>query len=271
MTQEQAAAKPAGKTAGKTAAKPGRVVIAGGSGGIGAAICRTLAAAGHDVFLTCHRNRPQAEAVAAELRGMGRRAAIAAVDLDDAAAVGETLARADEFLGGIDTAIYAAGPYIDMRHVSRLEPDLFRRTAGLDLFGCYNFLQASLPALRVRGGAIVALATPAIRRPVPRDLLSSAPKAAIEAVVRCIALEEGRFGIRANCVGVGVIGDGMFHRLRASGDMDDKFVAATCAVLPLRRLGTAQEIADAVEFLASSRAAYITGQTLMVDGGHAMG
>jgi NAD(P)-dependent dehydrogenase (short-subunit alcohol dehydrogenase family) len=120
------------------------------------------------------------------------------------------------------------------------------------------------------GGVVAALVTPAIRRYAVKDVLSAAPKAAIEALVRGIAAEEGRFGVRANCVGVGVIEDGMYHKLIETGDFDERFLQATRDVVALRRLGAAQDIANAVEFLVSDRAAYITGQTLMVDGGYAV-
>lgn len=248
----------------------GVAIVAGGSGGIGAAVCRTLAASGADIALTYNRNRERAEEVAQAVRDLGRKAEIAQLDLNDDKAVQAFVDGAASRFGGIHTAVYAAGPYIDMRHISRLDPALFRRTVGTDVFGCYHFLHAALPELRKSQGTVVATATPAIRRYAIKDVLSAAPKAAIEAVVKGIAAEEGRFGVRANCVGVGVISDGMYHQLIATGDFDQRFFDRTMEVLALRRLGTAQDIADAVDFLASDRAKYITGQTLMVDGGFAM-
>ncbi len=248
----------------------GAAIVAGGSGGIGAEICRVLARAGTDVALTYHKNRDRAEAVAASVRAEGRRAEAVQVDLTDDQAVARFVADAATAFGGIHTAIYAAGPYINMRHISRLEPALFRDTVSTDVFGCYHFLHAALPHLRQSRGVAAALATPAVRRYAIKDVLSAAPKAAIEAVIKGIAAEEGRFGIRANCIGVGVIEDGMYHALLATGDFDDRFLQVTRDTVALRRLGSAREIADAVEFLVSDRATYITGQTLMVDGGFAM-
>ena len=124
--------------------------------------------------------------------------------------------------------------------------------------------------LRKAKGAIAAVATPAIRRATGKDVLSAAPKAAVEALVKHIAVEEGRFGVRANCVGVGILEDGMYHALKASGDFDDRYINAALKNLPLGCLGTAEQIADAVTFLVSDKAAYITGQTLNVDGGYAV-
>jgi NAD(P)-dependent dehydrogenase (short-subunit alcohol dehydrogenase family) len=94
---------------------------------------------------------------------------------------------------------------------------------------------------------------------------NGAPKAAIEALVRGIAREEGRFGVRANSVALGVIETGIFLRL-AGKDFDQEWVEAARGNTALKRFGTAEEVADAVVFLASARASYVTGQTLVLDG-----
>jgi 3-oxoacyl-[acyl-carrier protein] reductase len=248
----------------------GAAVVAGGSGGIGAAICRQLAEGGSHVALTYHRNKDKAEAVAETIRAAGREAQIASIDHNDEAAVAAFVAETAQRFGGVHTAVYAAGPYINMRFVSQIEPKLFRETLSTDLFGCHNLLHACLPHLRKARGAIVAMATPAVIRATSRDILSAAPKAAIEALIKHIAIEEGRFGIRANAVGVGILHDGMYHALKASGDFNDRYMAAAAKNVALGRTGTAEEIADASVFLASDKAAYITGQTLNVDGGYAV-
>lgn len=248
----------------------GVAIVAGGSGGIGQAICKALAEDGADVVLTYNNNRDGAQLAADLVRSAGRTAEIAQVDLTDDAAVSAFVARTAEAHAGIHTAVYAAGPYIHMRHISQLEPALFRKTVGTDVFGCYNLLHASIEHLRKSRGAIVALATPAMRRATTKDIMSSAPKAAIESVVHVIAAEEGRFGIRANVVGVGLLQDGMYHALVAKGDLTERFIETSKTNFALRRLGTAAEVADAVAFFASDRSAYVTGQTLMVDGGFAL-
>lgn len=248
----------------------GAAIIAGGSGGVGRAIARKLAASGAHVMVTYNRNRDSAEDAALEIQALGRKASAVQLDLQDAAAVAAVFDIAAREFGGAHTAIYAAGPYIDMRHVSRLPPELFEKTVSSDVFGAYNFLQAALPQLREHRGAMVALGTPAIRRAALRDVMSAAPKAAIEAIIRAIAAEEGRFGVRANLVGVGVITDGMYHQLVATGDFTDAYFEATRKVLALQRLGSADDIANAVDFFASDASSFITGQSLMVDGGYAL-
>lgn len=247
----------------------GAAAIAGGSGGLGRAIAHALASAGARIAVTWNRNRAPAEELVEALGGAGRAAAFQ-VDLRDSDAVAAFHEAVRTTFGGLHTAVYAAGPYIDMRYISSLEPALFERTVGADVFGAYNFMHHALPDLRASRGVAICLGTPAIRRYAKKDVLSSAPKAALESVVRGIAAEEGRHGIRANMVGVGLIDDGMFHELMARGDFDEGFIEATKRAVALGRLGKASEIAQTVAFLASDAASYITGQTLMVDGGYAL-
>jgi len=90
----------------------------------------------------------------------------------------------------------------------------------------------------------------------------------VEAAVRALAVEEGRFGIRANCVGPGMLTDGMAQRLIGSGELDERALEITRGNIPLRRFGVAHDIAEAVCFLASDRAGFISGQKLDVDGGY---
>jgi NAD(P)-dependent dehydrogenase (short-subunit alcohol dehydrogenase family) len=97
-----------------------------------------------------------------------------------------------------------------------------------------------------------------------------APKAAIEALIRGVAKEEGRFGVRANTVAVGVVDAGMFPKLVASGELSQAWVDAATKNTPLGRFAAPHELADAVVFLTSTRAGYITGQTLYLDGGYGL-
>ena len=99
-----------------------------------------------------------------------------------------------------------------------------------------------------------------------QDILSAAPKAAIEMLVRGIAKEEGRYGMRANCVGPGFIDAGLGAEL-LNREGGEKFTEMVRRSLPMKRFGSGREIADAVVFLLSSKASYITGQSLAVDGG----
>lgn len=248
----------------------GAALVVGGSGGVGRAICRELASAGADVALTYNRNRQSAEEAASEIRAAGRRALVGCVDMRDAEAVSGFAARVRAELGGIHTSVYAAGPQLPLRFISKLDAVTFQQTVGSDIFGCYNLVAATLPDLRNCKGALLAVGTPAVRRTVKSDVLSAAPKAAIDALIRGVAAEEGRYGVRANCIGVGVISDGMFHQLVAEGHFDQNFLDRTIELVALRRIGTAEEVAAVFAFLASDKASFVTGQFVMADGGFAI-
>jgi 3-oxoacyl-[acyl-carrier protein] reductase len=248
----------------------GCAVVIGGSGGIGRAIAVQLAERGCDVALSYFKGSARADETAALVRSAGQEVHVGQVDLREEAGVGSFVDQAAEHFGGVHTAIYAAGPYIPMRFIGQQPVSAFREVMEHDTIGCFNLIQAALPHLRTAKGSFTAIVTPAIRRYAVRDILSAAPKAAIEALVKGLAAEEGRFGVRANAVGVGVITDGLYHALVESGDFDQRFLDASRQVMALKRLGTADEVAEGVVFLASSRARWITGQTLMVDGGYAI-
>lgn len=247
---------------------PGVAFVAGGSGGIGSAICAALAEAGSDVVLTYRGNRENAEKAADTVREFGRKATVVQVALEDSDAVKNAIDSAAAEYSGIHTAVYAVGPFVEFKFMSQVTPEEFQRYFQSDTFGCFNLVHAVIPELRKTRGSIVAITTTALMRWAPQDGLSAVPKAAVDRLMSGIAREEGRFGIRANSVALGIIEAGMFQKSVAAGHIDEKYRKAMTVNVPLQRLGTATEVADAVVFLASSRAGYTTGQVLRVDGGY---
>jgi len=250
--------------------RTGAALVTGGSGGIGAAIALLLAVRGSDVAITYRSNETAAGAVVATIAGSGRQATAVALNLTDAEATAEAVADVVETFGGLHTLVHAAGPHVPQVHLSTVDPATYATHLLEEAAGFFNVVHASLPHLRAAEGSIVAITTAATERYPVRDGLSSGTKGAVEQVVRALCAEEGRFGVRANSVGPGMLTDGMAARLMASGDLDDAALEVTRANIALRRFGTATDVAEAACFLASDRARFISGQHLCVDGGYSV-
>lgn len=245
---------------------PGVAVVIGGSGGVGRAICEKLAAQGCDVALSYRGNHSAAEAAADAVRRHGRQALCLPLTLTDDEQLAQAFAQIRQTLGPIHTLVNAAGANIPMRYLNQIQPAQFQDVIEGDLNGFYNLLHCALPYLRESQGAIVAVSSIGLRKWPKRDALSVVPKAGIEALLQGIAKEEGRFGVRANSVQLGVIEAGIFLRLTGV-DFDPTWVESARENTALKRFGQAEDVAEAVCFLASNRAAYITGQALKLDGG----
>ncbi len=247
-------------------AEGGVALVAGGSGGLGRAVCERLARAGIRVALTYRSRADHAEEAAAAVRAAGGQATILELDLERADVVASLVEGLVSEHGPLQTVIHAVGSDIPMRFISQIDAETWQRVLHADIDGFFHLVRASLPHLRKAKGSLVALTSAGLRRYPARDVLSVAPKAAIQALVQGIAREEGRYGVRANSVAIGVIDAGIFQRLQRT-ELAPEWIEAARENAALGRFGSAEEVAEATVFLASRRASYITGQTLFVDGG----
>ncbi|WP_062267002.1 SDR family NAD(P)-dependent oxidoreductase [Endozoicomonas arenosclerae] len=248
---------------------PGGVaLVIGGSGGVGSAVCKRLSEQGAKVALTYHKNQARAQEVVSEIEAEGGSVEAFQLDmanLDTIATLFEQLSRQ---YGQVHTLVMATGYDIPQDYIANIKPQLWQEVIQSDVNGFYNVAHTAIPYLRKSHGSIVHISSAGLSRYPARDVLSVAPKASIEALIKGIAKEEGHHGVRANSVAIGVIETGIFLRLREEGVFDDQWCELVKSGLCVQRFGRPEEVADAVSFLASSRAKYITGQMISVDGGY---
>jgi NAD(P)-dependent dehydrogenase (short-subunit alcohol dehydrogenase family) len=248
--------------------EPGAAIVAGGSGGIGAGICRLFAAAGVPVVFTYHSNADKARVIREEIEAAGGRCACERVDLTVSDEVEAFVGRVKHEHGRIAHVVYAAGPHFEFNFIGAIPDADWHGVVNADINGAFHLIQSAVRAFRSQdgGGNLVAVITAAVERVPVKDIMSAAPKAAIEMLVRGVARESGRFGIRANCVGPGWINAGLGKK-----GLEEKLDAATRdktrKLIPLQRFGEADDIAWATAFLCSQQAGFVTGQSLAVDGG----
>lgn len=246
----------------------GCAVVIGGSGGIGRGIAALLAQ--HTPMVITYRNNADAATtLQKELLKNGGSADIQHCDTGDIASIEACLANANARFGDIHAVINAAGSDIRMRFIGDLPITEWTRVMAADANGFFHLLHHALPYLRKARGSIVQVSSIGLTRWPKKDVLSVAPKAAIEALIQGVAREEGRYGVRANSVQLGVIDAGIFHRLKGK-DFNAAWVDAATDNTALKRFGTAQDVAEAVLFLASNQSAYTTGQSIRVDGGFSL-
>jgi 2-hydroxycyclohexanecarboxyl-CoA dehydrogenase len=237
-----------------------RALVTGGARGIGAAICRELAAEGAHVYVA-YRGSSEGPELAADIGGTPL-----AFDVADAGSVAQAL----RDVPTLDILVNNAG-LDDMAFFTEYTPERWRPQIAVNLEGVLNVTLAVLPAMQRAGyGRIVNVSSEAGRLGSKRGSVYAAAKAGVIAFTKSLARENARYGITANNVLPGPIETPMLDANRR-GPRGEEVVAAMAGATLLNRIGDPREVAAAVAFLASERAAYITGETLGVSGGMGLG
>ena len=239
-------------------------LITGGSRGIGRAIALRLATQGADVAFTYKGNVAAAASTVAEIEALGRRALAIQADASDVESAEGVVKAAMEGFGKIDILVNNAGITRDDL-IMRMSPEAWRDVLETNLFGAFWMTKAvTRPMLKARGGRIINITSVSGQAGQTGQANYSAAKAGLIGLTKATARELASRTITVNAVAPG------FVLTELTKDLPEALQAEINARTPLGRFGTPEEIANAVAFLASDEAAYITGQVLAVDGGLVM-
>jgi 3-oxoacyl-[acyl-carrier protein] reductase len=238
------------------------IVVSGGANGIGAEVCSRLASEGARVVIA-DVNTAQAEAKAANIGAAGGRAIGVACDITNPEDCERVARAAVEKFGGLDAMVNCAG--ISKPHDSMsLPPADWSRMVDVQLNGAFYFAQACARQMMETGGAIVFITSTNAEAAFPRRAAYCAAKAGVAMLTKVLAIEWAEKRIRVNAVGPAYVATDMTLRNIAVGNVNEEQIKRR---IPLGRLAHPADVADAVSFLLSERASFITGHSLYVDGG----
>ena len=235
-----------------------RALVTGGSGGIGSAICRQLASDGFHVIVHAHRSLAAAQSLAGEITAAGGSAQALAFDVTDGAATASAL-EAVLSDGPIQVLVNNAGIHDDAVFPG-MRLTQWQRVIDVSLNGFFHVTQPlMMPMIRTRWGRIINITSVAAVAGNRGQVNYSAAKGALHAATKSLALEVANRGITVNAVAPGIIATAM--------SQDNFDAPAIARLVPMKRAGRPEEVADLVSFLASERAAYISGQVISINGG----
>ena len=242
-----------------------RALVTGGGHGIGAAIALALAGAGADVAVGYGRSAAAAQDVVARAGEHGVRAAAIGADVTVTTEVDAFIAQAVEFLGGLDIVVCNAGHLIGRQSVEEMADEHFDAVVAVNLGSTFRTVRAAIPHLRASAaGRVITMASLAAHNGGgPGSAVYAAAKAGVIGLTKGLAKELAADAITVNALAPGFIGNTAFHDTFTSTEAQQ----ATIAGIPLKRAGTADEVASAVVWLCSDGAAFVTGSTVDIDGG----
>jgi NAD(P)-dependent dehydrogenase (short-subunit alcohol dehydrogenase family) len=241
----------------------GAALVLGGSGLLGGAVAAAFARHGSPVAVTYHSNREAAETLVA---GFAAGGSVHACDASRTEDIERVVAEAAERFCGLHSVVYAGGPKFQPQYFSRMSDETWETWFAADAMACIRLARAAVPHLRAARGSFTAISSYQGVKIEIQGAASAVSKAAVDRMVAVLAKEEGRYGVRANAVRCGWIGGERTTTLMQKLDLLD----AKRKQIPLGRLGDPDEVGETVAFLASSRAGFITGQTLTLDGGETL-
>jgi 3-oxoacyl-[acyl-carrier protein] reductase len=242
------------------------VIITGASRGIGAAIAKELAKAGHPVLINCSSSLAEANEVVAAIQADGGKAMAFQADVRDAEQVADMVEAAHAQLGLLAGAVHNASSPVNPIPLADLDWEHMEQHLDIQLKGGHNLLHALLPHLLAEGeGLFLSIGSTFADNVPPLQLAHYvAAKAALTAFTKCVAAEFGPKGVRAMCVSPGMTQTALI------ADVPEKAKMVAKVQAPLRRLGEPEDVAGLVAFLFSPAAAYLTGQNFRVSGGSVM-